>query len=172
MEPLYKMAFEGSGVSYTPSTDWDIYKNYPASICDRLVELFKSPQLYQNPLLDKKIPDVLRTVYNSGVFKVHYVTERFVKNPEMTFNQLKSAGLPVVQSDVYDMNLPNVEVLKQIGSALHFDDSPNIVNDCLKHGVKCVMISNDKTLYNHFMRGKVRWYPDIITALKHKCPVK
>jgi FMN phosphatase YigB (HAD superfamily) len=172
MEPLYKMAFRETGFPYTPATKWDLYKVYPTRVADRLVELFKSEHLYKNPLLDEKIPVVVNRVYNSKMFKVHYVTERFVKNPEKTFNQLKSAGLPCAREDVFDMPAPKVEVLKSIDSHVHFDDSPNIISDCIKHGVRCVMISNDKTLYNHELRGHVIWFPNIMTALNQMCPVK
>ncbi|MDR1071860.1 MAG: hypothetical protein LBL21_04425 [Rickettsiales bacterium] len=172
MEPLFRMAFEDSGVPYLPRTEWNIYEIYPAKVCDRLTELFRSPHLYKNPLLSEKIPAEVRRVYNSNIFKVHYVTERYVKNPDMTLEQLSNAKLPGGISDVYDMDMPKIQVLQQIGSALHFDDSPNIIRDCQMHLVRCVMISNDKTPYNHYLRGKVRWFPDIVTALREMCPVR
>jgi hypothetical protein len=172
MGPIYRMAFEGSDVQYAPPAKWNIYEVYPKEICDRLMELFGSEHLYKNPLLSEKIPAEVKRVYDSGVFKVHYVTERMVKSPEKTFAQLKNARLPVVMSDVYDMNLPKVRVLRQIGSVLHFDDSPNVIGDCLDQGVRCVMISNDKTPYNHHLRDLVKWFPDIITALGRMCPVR
>ncbi len=76
-----------------------------------------------------------------------------------------NAGINCTFSQVYDKKQPKVEVLKEIGTELHFDDSPNVVGDCLREGVNIAMISNDTTLYNHYLRNRVQHYTDLKTAL-------
>ena len=46
------------------------------------------------------------------------------------------------------------------------DDNPHVIEDCLLSKATPIVISNEKTPYNQYLRHKVEWHPDVKTALK------
>ena len=46
------------------------------------------------------------------------------------------------------------------------DDNPHVIEDCLLSKATPILISNEKTPYNQYLRDKVEWHPDVKTALK------
>lgn len=165
LEPLYMKSFDDSGLVYYKPELWDVKKCYPEHIAKKLLELFGDDCLYNMPLLDEEIPYIINNIMDNNNFNVSFVTERLKKQPIKTHNQLLRSGIICSRNQVFDKKPPKIEVLKQIKTDLHFDDSPNVINDCLKNHIDVIMISNDKTLYNHYLRSRVEHYKDLKTAL-------
>ena len=190
LEPIIKSAFKGSREKYTRQKFFLIQDCYSPEIVKKLERLLNSKLFYETPLLDQKIPDILNRVYFSGQYNVNYVTDRSLysldeyflenqtinegleKNLDKTIKQLINSKIPCNKENVFELKMRKIEVLKKIKSELHFDDAPHIIESCQKNGIPCVMISNDKTLYNHFLRDKVKWYPNMVAALQSECPVE
>jgi hypothetical protein len=61
-----------------------------------------------------------------------------------------------------------IEAIKENGIDLVIDDSPIVVEECLDVGIDCVMISNSKTLYNHYLRDRVQWAKNLFQVGKMK----
>ena len=165
ISPLYKRACAEFGVEYQPPLYFDIYKAYPANVAARLWELFADDDLYKTPIISQEYPAILNNLLKNSKFDVFFVTQRILKQPEKSFKQLQNAGINCNFTQVYDDPRPKVDVLKQIKSDLHFDDSPNVVADCIRDGVNVVMISNENTLYNHHLRNRVKYYDNLKTAM-------
>ena len=165
IEPLYIQANREFGVEYKKPFHWDIDKCYPANVTARLLELFKDDSLYTMPLISQEYPVILNNLLRDPRYEVFFVTQRRLQQPVKSFTQLRNAGINCKFSQVYDNPTPKVEVLKTIKTDLHFDDGPHVVSDCLRNGVNVAMISNNDTLYNHFLRDRVQHYPDLKTAL-------
>lgn len=165
IEPLYIQANAEFGVEYKKPWHWDIDKCYPANVTARLFELFKDDVLYKMPLVSQEYPTILNSLLHDPKYKVFFVTQRRLQQPEKSFAQLHRAGINCKYTQVHDKKPPKIEILKAIKTDLHFDDGPHVVSDCLRAGVNVAMISNDKTLYNHHLRGRVPYYPDLKTAL-------
>lgn len=165
IEPLYIQANREFGVKYKRSNHWDLDKCYPANVVARLLELFKDDSLYTMPLISQEYPMILNSILQDPRYETFFVTQRRLQQPEKSFAQLRNAGINCTFSQIYDKKQPKVEVLKEIGTELHFDDGPHVVSDCLREGVNVAMISNDSTLYNHYLRDRVRHFEDLKTAL-------
>ncbi|MDE6250927.1 MAG: hypothetical protein K2M34_04845 [Alphaproteobacteria bacterium] len=165
IEPLYIQANQEFGVKYKKPLYWSVKECYPANVAERLIELFKSDILYQMPIISAEYPIILNNLLQNDKYQVYFVTQRRLHQPEKSFAQLRNAGINCRFDQVYDNPKPKVEVLKSINPDLHFDDSPNVVADCLHHGVNIAMISNQNTLYNHHLRPHVQYYSDLKTAL-------
>ena len=165
IEPLYKQANHEFGIEYKKATHWDLDKCYPNNVCTRLFELFKDDSLYTMPIISQEYPAILNNLLNNNNYEVFFVTQRRLQQPQKSFQQLRNAGINCQYHQVYDKKMPKVEVLKEIKTDLHFDDGPHVVSDCLREGVNIAMISNDNTLYNHYLRPRVQYYQDLKTAL-------
>ena len=61
-----------------------------------------------------------------------------------------------------------IKAIKENGIDLVIDDSPIVVEECLDAGIDCVMISNSKTLYNHYLRDKIQWAKNLFQVGKMK----
>lgn len=165
IEPLYIQANHEFGIEYKQPHHWDIDKCYPPNVVSRLFELFKDDSLYTMPLISAEYPIILNSILRDPRYETFFVTQRRLQQPEKSFAQLRKAGINCEFSQVYDEKRPKVEVLKEIKTELHFDDGPHVVSDCLREKVNIAMISNDKTLYNHYLRGRVQFYQDLKTGL-------
>ena len=163
--PLFKRAFKEVGQTFKKYHDWDLSKCYDEVVVKRIFELFNDDFLYTMPLLDKKIPYILNTVMQRPDMEVLFVTERILKQPQKTFQQLLNAGINCTFEQVYDQEGKKSDILYEIKTDLHFDDSPNVISGCIEKNIPIVMISNNATPYNHHLRQYVPYYPNLRSAL-------
>jgi len=168
MKPLCMEAFKRAGQPYIKQTSWDIDKIYDKSVCDNLVCLWGSDFLYSLPVLDREVPIALNKLMTQPDMDVLFVTQRRLKQPQKTFEQLRNAGIHCRFNQVIDQDGDKADILQELKPDIHFDDSPNVVKGCLERSVPVVMISNNATLYNHHLRGHVEHYPNLRTALMKK----
>ena len=168
MKPLCMEAFRRAGQPYIKQTTWDIDKIYDKSVCDNLVGLWSSDFLYSMPVLDRGIPRVLNGLMARPDMDVLFVTQRRLKQPKKTFEQLKNAGIICRFNQVFDKDGDKADILQELKPDIHFDDSPHVVAGCIEKNVPVVMISNNATLYNHHLRDSVEHYPNLRTALMKK----
>ena len=165
LNPLMAKAFDGAGRPYTYPTSWDLYECYPYTIALRMIQLFSDDALYNTPLLDDKIPAMLNNLMLRPDTNVFFVTQRVLKQPMKTFHQLKNAGINCELNQVYDKDGAKADILSDIHPDIHFDDSPVVVTGCLERSIPIVMISNRTTPYNHHLRGRVKHYENLRTAM-------
>lgn len=166
MKPLYQEAFRRAGIPFYKATDWNLQKSYNNDVLvNNLLELFKDDLLYTMPLLDRDIPNILNNLISRPGTEVLFVTERSLKQPEKTFMQLRRAGIKCDFNQVYDQNGKKPDILAKLNPDMHFDDGPMVVSGCLAKGVPITMISNNSTLYNHYLRGQVLHYNCLRNAL-------
>lgn len=168
MKPLCLEAFKRAGQPYVKQTSWDIDKIFDKSVCDNLVALWSSDFLYSMPVLDKEIPVILNELMAQPDKDVLFVTQRRLKQPQKTFEQLKNAGINCLFTQVIDKDGDKADILQELKPDIHFDDSPNVVKGCIEKSIPVVMISNNATLYNHHLRDCVEHYPNLRTALVKK----
>ena len=168
MTPLYQEAFRRANAPYVKPTNWDLYKSYDnIAVIENLSNLFGDDLLYSMPVLDKKIHYLLNDLLARPDLEVLFVTERKYKQPEKTFNQLRRAGIKCSFNQVYDQHGKKSDILKDIIKPdMHYDDGPLVVSGCLDKGVPVTMISNNRTLYNHYLRDRVQHYDCLRRALK------
>ena len=168
MTPLYKEAFRRAGQDYIKPISWDVDTIYDKKVCDNLIDLWSSDYLYTMPVFDKKIPQILNELMVQDETQVFFVTERRLKQPIKSFRQLRNAGIKCTFFQVVDKPGLKSDVLEELESELHFDDSPYVIKGCIKKSIPVVMISNNSTLYNHHLRASVEHYPNLRTALIKK----
>ncbi len=165
MKPLELVAFNMAGLSYKKPTFWGEYEKI---VYDKLDELWGNDMLYTMPVLDKGIPGILNTLLSRPDLDLFFVTERKLKQPEKTFKQLQNSGIHCRFDQVYDRDGLKSDTLKVLKPDIHFDDSPLVVQGCLDKNIPVVMISNNSTLYNHYLRNRVEHYKNLRTALIKK----
>lgn len=166
IQPLYKEGFRRAGVPYKKPTSWILKETYDnEAVINNLLELFGDDMLYSMPLLDKNIPYILNNLLSDSAYDILFVTERMHKQPEKTFNQLRGAGINCSYNQVVDKDGLKSDILKELKTDMHFDDGPLVVAGCLDKGVPVTMISNNNTLYNHYLRNRVQYYNSLHDAL-------
>jgi uncharacterized HAD superfamily protein len=154
-------------VDFTAMTIYDVYQCFPKNVADEIMRAFDSPELRQMPVLNKKIPKTLNYIINRPDTDVYFITERPIETASMDIEQLKNAGIMFDPHNIVHRK-PKIGALRDYCIDLCFDDSPNIVCECIKHSIDVVMISNEDTPYNHHLRGRVEYYPDLMTALAQR----
>ena len=161
---LYKAICNRHKVQYVAPISWDVYESYPKCVADDLMVAFESDIMYKNPILDKRIPATLNAIYKNPHIKLYYITERPIGNDRW---QLNNAGILCDHNQIINCT-PKIHALKKYGVTLCFDDSPQIILDCIENNIDVVMISNEDTAYNHHLRGRVEHYPNLVTALTRR----
>lgn len=168
MRPIYDKAFRLANQEFKEQTSWDIDTIYDEEVCLNLIDLWTSDYLYAMPVLDRKMPKILNNLMKQDDLEVFFVTERLLKQPKKTFKQLRRAGIKCTFNQVVDKDGLKSDILQELKPDMHFDDSPYVIKGCIKRSVPVVMISNKSTLYNHDLRDKVEYYPNLRTALIKK----
>lgn len=164
--PLYELAFKQAGQTFTQyPTNWNLHACYDEKVCDNLYKLFKSDLVYNMSVIDNTIPDILNTLIQRPDIEVLFVTQRLLKQPFKTFKQLRNNSIHCSYKSIYDKEGKKSDILAELKTDLHFDDSPHVISDCIKANIPVVMISNPTTPYNYHLRNHVEHYTDLRTAL-------
>ena len=169
LQPLYEMAFR-QGVKYYPPKNEDIHKAYSYIYANQITSLLGTNQINYMPIIHKDIPNVISDVLDTDQYSIYYVSDRVDRNRKNSYEQLCRSGIKCNITDVYDYNIPKIEMIQDlIETQLHFDDSPSVIQNCVRRGINCVMISGPKTPFNHYLRNQIKWYSSIVDALKAEC---
>lgn len=160
-----------NNVDFNAMTIYDVYQCFPQNVADQIMDAFDSPELRDMPVLNKKIPETLNKIATYQDTEIYFITERPMATADMDIKQLENAGIIFNPHNVVHCK-PKIGALCDYGINLCFDDSPNIVCDCIKNNIDVVMISNEDTPYNHHLRGQVENYPDLMTALIKRGVIK
>ena len=158
-------------VDFNMLTSYDPYQCVPEHVADEIMGAFDSEKLRDMPILDKKIPEILNQMMAHDNIKVYFITERPIATADMDMGQLKRAGIKCEKNQVVN-HRPKIEALRNYGINLCFDDSPNVVADCLANNIDIIMISNKDTPYNHHLRGQVDYCTDLVTAMQRRNLIK
>ena len=121
--------------------------------------------------MNTKIPELLNRMATRDDIEIYFITERPIATADMDVRQLQNAGIICDKKQVVN-HKPKIEALSKYNIDLCFDDSPNIVCDCIANNIDIVMISNPDTPYNHHLRDQVEHYPDLVTALTRRNIIK
>ncbi|MBQ6109902.1 MAG: hypothetical protein IJL05_00800 [Alphaproteobacteria bacterium] len=165
--PIFERAFKQAGQVFKPHlyNNWDLRKCFDMSVVENLRKLFKDDYLYTMQVLDQRIPFVLNNLMNKSDLQILFVTERLLKQPFKTFKQIRNAGINCSWKQIYDKPGKKSDILSEIKSDLHFDDSPYVISGCIEKNIPVVMISNTNTHYNHYLRGHVKHCENLFSAL-------
>lgn len=156
-----------SGVDFDMLTSYDPYQCIPKHVADEIMAAFDSVELRDMPVLNKELPKMLNMIMARPDTDVYFITERPIATADMDIGQLNCAGIKCARNQVVNYK-PKIDALRNYGIDLCFDDSPIVVADCLANGIDVAMISNPDTPYNHHLRGRVEYYPDLVTALARR----
>ena len=135
-------------------TRWDFMNDpaFPKSVCDYLLKSF-----YDGKLLTYTcstfVADKLNDLLQSSLYDVYFITDRDEKLDsygQLRKNKIKASPKQVIISHQKD------KTLKEMGIQIHCDDNPWVLEKLVPQfqGVLPVLMSNQKTLYNHYMRDK------------------
>ena len=165
----YRAVIESHNCVYVPPVSYDVYKNgYPIEVANALDQMLHSAAIYHTNLFDKQIPNILNAIYQNPKYMLFYITER----PDGDdWAQLNHAGIICDRSRVVNWT-PKIEALKKYNINLCFDDSPSVIAGCLENKIDAVMISNNDTAYNHHLRGRIKYCPNLVTALRQRGIIK
>lgn len=185
LEPVYKLGFKSfPNYKYTRPTSWALYECYPKDVSDKILGYFRTIENYKTPIIDVRYPRLIYKWQQKHDIKV--ITSRRSNEPDLyffgdivrkkvswvryqTYEQIWRAGMYVEMDNIIDVNgHTKIEAIKENGIDLVIDDSPIVIEECLDAGIDCVMISNSKTLYNHYLRDKTRWAKNLFQVGKMK----
>ena len=153
-----------NNVNFGDLTSYNPYECVPTHVADEIMMAFDSVELRNMPVLHKKLPEILNMLMVHPDIDIYFITERPIATADMDIGQLERAKIKCDKNKIVNYK-PKIDALRNYGINLCFDDSPIVVADCLAHNIDVAMISNEDTPYNHHLRGKVEFYPNLVDAL-------
>ena len=147
---------------YVPAKNWEM-TNYPDNIRKSLFDMFKIPEIMCNlkPLPFAK--QIIKKLVKQG-HTVTIITARYIRIKEETIDYVQN--MFKVPCFVVGQNKSKLEIMKQVGTQIWIDDSPCQTLEYMNNGINCIMISTKDTVYNHYLRNKVEWYPNLKLVYK------
>ena len=179
LEPVYKMGFNDKK-DYYPPVSWAVYECYPRDIGERIIMGFRTLPGYSTPLINKKYPSLIADwdlLYNLKVVTsrqsiypdVDYMGKKISWAKFQTYNQLKTNNILIpIENIIVTDSHSKIKAFRDNKIDLVIDDGPVTIEECLDNKIDCVMISNEKTLYNHYLRSKTQWAKDLFDVAKMK----
>lgn len=167
-EPVYKMGFEGTQYTYVPPQKYFIAEVYPQEIVDRLLHLFKTKAMYTTKPYDPTLAAYIKSLTRKGICEFHVITARNSLNDPLwdTFTQLQMYDFQIPFNNIHITPLNKTLTINKYKIDYMLDDNPHVIEDCLNSSTTPILISNEKTPYNQYLRNSVEWHPDVKTALK------
>ena len=167
-EPIYKKAFEGTKYTYFLPQRYLISETYPKEITDRLLYLFQCEDTYITKPYDPTLASYINSLIDNKECEFHVITARKSFNDPLldTFKQLQTYKFNIPVSNIHITSLNKTATINKYKIDYMLDDNPHVIEDCLNSKANPILISNEKTPYNQYLRDKVEWHPDVKTALK------
>ncbi len=147
--------FKKYGYEYFPPKDWEM-SEYPEEVKKDIFNLFREPKFAEQPLIEKDIRYKLHEI--NKIYDVKFVSNRFGMLFLSTFKQLliQFPDFFSIEKLIFVASKKS-NVLKKYDLEMHFDDSPYVVEDLKRNNLNITMVSNDDTLYNHYLRESVNY---------------
>lgn len=167
-EPLYKQSFEGTGYKYYLPQKYLIHDTYPREVANKLLSLFRSEATYTTKPYDPTLADYINSLINNQKCNFHIITARLTTGDPLisSFNQLQKFNYQIPITNIHITSLNKTEAINRYNINYMIDDNPHVAEDCIHTNAIPILISNEKTPYNQYLREKIRYYSDVKTALK------
>ncbi|MDR1826289.1 MAG: hypothetical protein LBQ49_01195 [Rickettsiales bacterium] len=132
------------------------YKWLPPEVHKELYKFFVGPEYYGAPLTSPNAPAYIGALRKD--YDVRFVTARPEKCRDLTVAQFTKGGIYVDRADITFLGIgaDKIAVLKEINPKLHIDDGARIIELCVENGINHLMISNEYTGWNHYLRDDPR----------------
>lgn len=167
-EPIYKKAFEGTKYTYFLPPKYKISESYPKEIVDNLLFLFKTSITYTTKPFDPTLANYINNLINTKKCEFHVITARVSFNDPLldTYNQLQYYNFQIPLNNIHITSFNKIPLITQYKLNYMLDDNPNVIEDCLLTNTIPILITNEKTPYNQYLKSKVKWYIGVKNALK------
>lgn len=159
-----------NGFNYIPAPIWSIKESFPKELVSKIYDAFNS--------IDRMVDNVPLTLPQTAInfwvnkrlqegHEVHTVSNRSLHIAEATKVKVKEL-IPNISS-VNIIQGSKINTLKELKVDVMIDDSPIVINECILNGIGTIMISNNKTLYNHNLRSLTRWEEHLLNINIERC---
>jgi len=139
------------------------YRWLPDDVRQELFGYFAMPDFYKTVPTSPNLPMYIETLRKD--YDVLFVTARPKSLSWATLQQFADGGIGVEEKEIIFLGLgaDKTEALKRIAPILHIDDGAPVIEACLANGINHLMVSNEFTGYNHYLRDepKVRWVKNL-----------
>lgn len=168
-EPIYKQAFEGTKYSYFLPTTYMLKDTYPEEVVNKLSQLFATELTYNTKPYDITLASYINDLIYSKKCEFHVITARkSLNDPKIdSYNQLQKYNYQIPLSNIYITTFNKIPIILKYNLDYMIDDNPHVIEDCLSTNTIPILLSNEKTLYNHYLRKKVIFYTKVKDALKN-----
>jgi 5'(3')-deoxyribonucleotidase len=149
--------YKKNGINKKTFKYWDMHY-IEEETRKEVFEMFKNPDIMCNLDVKKGSIELIEHLKSEG-HNVFVVTARFKEIENETINFVnKTFDVPCI---VVGADQDKTKLLKSMDTHLWIDDHPVQVGKCQLAGISSIMISNDITEYNHYMRDQIFWFEDI-----------
>lgn len=137
--------------------DWN-FSNYPDECKQEIYEMFKNPEIMCNLKPFNCSKKLIKWLQNRGD-KVYIITARYENVYNETIEYVNK--LFNINPIVVGFGESKIDILKELNVDTWIDDSPKEMKQIQELGIKCILISNKTTVYNHHARNFCFWLPSV-----------
>jgi 5'(3')-deoxyribonucleotidase len=148
-----KKIFKKQKQKYLHTIDWN-FSNYPNKIRQETFKLFEKKDIMCKLRATPLSKLLINTLKENGN-KVIVITARNINIKDDTIKFVKR--LFKVPCYVVGPDESKLDILEKEKIDIWVDDCPKYLEKYEQHGIKCIMISNKNTVYNHYLRNKIFW---------------
>jgi FMN phosphatase YigB (HAD superfamily) len=137
--------------------DWN-FSWLPKNIRSDVYKTYYGEDIKRGPLTSEMLPIYIHIL--SQDYDIYFVSARPAILLDATIEQFARNGIDITREQLILLDNSNkADVLQDLETVLHIDDSDTVIRSCLKYNLNHCMISNEMTGYNHYLRKSpdVRW---------------
>ena len=151
---IFKEANESLGIEYIPPDVWSM-DCYTADVKMEIFRRLKDPEHVGNMPLTEPLIDLVEHFYNwkKEGHDLYIVSSRYRECHHIT-RTLCEYMFPMMD-DIHLVTESKKDKLIELDIDVHIDDGPHVVEECIQNEIPIIMISNEKTPYNYYLRDKV-----------------
>jgi len=150
---IFKLAFQYFGEEFYYTKYWD-FDDYPEYIKNKIFEMFKEEYIMVDliPFIHpvKDIQKVFKHLKDNN-YDIHIVTNRDYPQTYRLEELLYINFIEIDNIHVCGIGNSKVDIIKKNNIDIMIDDSPVVIKDCLDNDIPVIMVSNETTLYNHYL---------------------
>lgn len=107
-----------------------------------------------NPIEDAKFKLMLLRSYGYNLFIISNRPEKFHKK---TVEMISEYYPKILSDNIFLIGKSSKRnVMEELGIYVIIDDSPKVIEDCMNGNLLIFMVTNEKTVYNHYLRDNKR----------------
>jgi hypothetical protein len=158
LKSVQQKIWKRHNLKYNQPIDWN-FSNVPENIRNEIFKMFEDPIQMCLAQPYKYSKRLLVKLQEQG-HKVFIITARNKKIKKATIEMTRKY-FGNIKTYVSNFGESKLDILRKENIDIWIDDAPHEIINVSKNNIRCIMISNDNTIYNHYLRPQFQWVDSV-----------